>query len=414
MSTRFITLFCSGLLAITAEAGVASDKKDVDYFSFLAAGLENNLSKADTGRGTIVIKSQGDFFAPGSEHPRTTTALFMFAGDSLRYDRTFDYERPPRKEAISGRYFYQYLEYPEDSQPSSTPNAYVRSREYWEKSSPFYGEDVDVKRMMQPHGPLLEQLVSAVEEGLATVEAKEEDDGTVMVMISKAGQEGDGFRLWFDPRRGFSIVREERIIKGAVFHKIGRIVEEVDDVWMLKALTWTKPGKKNGSDIAVPSTSKIEFLITELKLHEHIPEETFNLRGFDLPPRTRVWDMIMDVDYTLDPIVAIEKQVDEIMESLGSLRETPSLEGVSADLKKDSGHIAAMSEEEKQENDLTVTKEVNTEDQVGEQSSKAPPGFLETRPRVLYLLIALVIALFATGWWLRWRKSHGTINTQGQ
>lgn len=304
-------------------AAVHTQAKDIsaeqDNLLFLITGLQANLEQATSGSGSMTLTSQGSYFAPDSKAPHQASVAFSFKGDKIRYDRTFSYDRNTRKEATDSRYTFQYIQYPDDDKDYAVPNAYIREKDFL-AGSEFHGEVINLKRIMQPHALSLKQLIKVVEDGLAEVIIEEQPDGIFIARLLKKGEPDNEIQLWFDPEKGYNIIREKRLHQGLLLNDIERDFQNIDGIWMLRTLSWTRYAAEQNPDGQQAIDGKQYFEVKELNLNQQIPEETFNLRGFGLKPKTHIWDMIAGVDYTLEPMAAIEQQVSEILESLESAK----------------------------------------------------------------------------------------------
>ncbi len=238
---------------------------------------------------------------------------FAFSDGQLRFDRTFDYDRPPTREVISGEYYYEHLAYESDSGPNGVPNVYVRGSK---GKGPFYGEVIDIKRLMEPEGPRLDDLCRAVEAGTANAETEEQPGGTVKATLSSAKRVGEDIILWFDPSKGFALVREQFRKKGNVSRQIERTFAQIDGVWVMKSLKSTKYAEAIDASVQPLVKGTLELTFKNVRLNEKIADETFTLQGMGLRPKTRVWDTLSGVNYTLDPLQGILQQVERIMNEL--------------------------------------------------------------------------------------------------
>ena len=275
-NVKTLSIFLA-LFALSVEAQSASEQtsEDETMFSFLVAGFQSNIGKASSGEGSLISKGQGDYFARGAEKPRQFNAKFFFDGEKIRYDRTFDYGRNPSKDAKDGRFHFEFLEYPVDNKSYSTPNAYIRNKEFLSGGA-FIGEIVDVKRIMEPQLIPLEDGLKVVEKGQIKVTMEEQSDGTSMARLLSEAISLE-VHLWFDPEKGFNIVREKTIQDGVITDNIERTFQDVDGVWMLKSLLWTRYATEEDPNGKQPTDSTQYFEVGELKLNNQIPEDTFNL-----------------------------------------------------------------------------------------------------------------------------------------
>jgi len=406
-----VSEFLLGTAVVHAETADVSEPKVA--LEYLISGMQSNLAKFSSGRGAMTWKGEGAYFAHDSKEPRRFNATFAFDGAKLRFDRTFVHDRIPVKMAINDWRLFEYLQYGEDKGSFSGSDAYIRPKDAF-KGGEFFGEIVNIKRIMEPRATTLEQLLNAIQTDDIEVIISGSSDGISMVRVLKQDASGKELHLWFDTNKGFNIVREKYIRKGIVHDDIEREVQDIDGIWVLKSFSWTRYSTDRQPDTGQPQViiGKQRIDVLNLEVNIPIPEKEFDLRGFGLSPNTRVWDTIANVDYTLDPILAIERQVDKIMESLKGPTGTSLSQDTVVALKKDSGVTNAASSERTEQDDLAATRDGDAKKRVEVGGAKPPCSFLRTKSGVLYLAIALAVVLSAGGWWLRRRRSDNRINTR--
>jgi len=266
----------------------------------LLIAMEANLDSIQSGRGKMLWKAHGDYFGAKGEEARTIEATFVFDGDHLRYDRRFNYGRAPRKDATNGKYWFEALY---DADPPAVSLKLAGK----DQGGRFEGEVIDIKRLMQPWEVDLKRFRQVAESGFLDGKASvtRGADGVFVVRIVLE-ERNRGLKLWVDPKKGFNITREQLDYKGHLLNDMRRTFQEIDGKWALKTFSWTR---------YYPESDRIsgteEVVVETLEVDCPIPAETFDLRGFDLPPKTRVTDEDKRITFRFNPAVAIEETIEE-------------------------------------------------------------------------------------------------------
>ena len=232
-----------------------------------------------------------------------------------------------------------------------------------------------------------------------------------MVRLLKGGKEDDELYLWFDGKEGFNIVHEKRIQNKMILNDIQRTFQNIDGIWMLKSFSWTRYAAESGVDGKQHIDGKQYCEVVELNLNKQIPDETFDLRGFGLKPRTHVWDKISGVDYTLDPLAAVQDQVKEIMQSV----ET-SIYSEGSTQPKAARTVAHVSEDgsnslSSKENDHSPHRQgKKLTDTIEAQATDKHLYSTKTLRDKAYIVVFFLISLAVMSYfWWRWKGSRNII-----
>jgi hypothetical protein len=166
---------------------------------------------------------------------------------------------------------------------------------------------------MQPYGSTFAEMISPIETGLGVIRVSTETNGRIKVhAVVTTKRVPDEWIGWFDPKQGYALVRETRTTNGIPLDDIEREYQQINNLWVLKSLV--RQRLKEGGFCRIT--------VQEVEINIPIDEQTFDLRGFGLVPRTRVVDKTKKMEYTLHPSAAVEEQVRNIMATLDGTDST--------------------------------------------------------------------------------------------
>jgi len=366
------------------------DMEEEATIEYVLTGMQSNAEKINTGRGSLSWVQEGEHFAPRAEAPSTFNATFSFDGPKLRYDREFGDDRTPRKCAINGQFWYEYRVYGHDSYPHVRPDAYVRSASLLEGSE-FYGNVIDLRRMTQPKIATGEEILDAIAAGDVTCSIADKGDDCYTLTLRPPGDSDKEWRLTLDGGQGYNVTREQKVYKGQLVDDVHREFQPVDGIWVLKSLDWVRyaEGSKADSVGQAPVDGRQRVTVNDVTLNTNVSDATFTLRGFGLPPRTRVWDEVSGIQYTLDPVAAVDEQIDRIMDALENRDVAPQVGGSTPASPMTGSRPNEVGE-----------GAVNA----GSAEEESPPTRTDQKPDVAVILWWLIPAFVCVASLLLWRR----------
>jgi hypothetical protein len=102
-------------------------------------------------------------------------------------------------------------------------------------------------------------------------------------------------RVWVVPSKGYCIKKQQLLQRGAMFEEYTATLKEyAPGLWWFESCKAIARGGPSEGD--APSTTE-DVSVDSLTLNEPIDAKTFTLAGTDIPPGTRVWDRIANLNY---------------------------------------------------------------------------------------------------------------------
>jgi len=177
-------------------------------------------------------------------------------------------------------------------------------------------------------------LSQLIEDGRAEIVGHEEVDGRPTYRVEATFPErGLVYRLWLDPERGFSIVRQQRVdlygnVKGKVWEEtlMVEVQQQAPGVWLPAEIL-----------VASPRTEGLwRFTIDEVSVNKPLDPEVFEV---EIPPRVQVIDERHGVSYTVgqseDGLDELTHEASaDLTEEIAKLSSTPEAEGTGSKADK--------------------------------------------------------------------------------
>ena len=286
-----VILIILGMCAV-ASADTATAPALPEDVLFIARGLEQSATGAiqqASGRATVKIQRNGN-----------TCRQFEFYidGDKKRWDmweHKQDSTNPEEfalvsKQAFDGKAFYEFR-YLMDGTPY--PAAHVREPETWIPAgqSTYTGVTCDPRMLWLPRelaidGSVVNGLRAHLRKGTVEVVGDITKDKTVTLAVTKDTHAGVlEVNADIEITNDGCIVKEARRLQNGQL--VGRSIRDYErntDTGLLVLTHLKDEGLRRGAE------SMHEYTISYTSINRNLPADTFNLKGFDLPFGTTIFD----------------------------------------------------------------------------------------------------------------------------
>lgn len=309
-----------GALCVFTGLEVAVYSQDVTAEHLLEAAL-TNLDKIASGRGTLKVEVFGPYFGSDFERGRSKMGELCFSGDMARFDRTLEDGKLRVIDMFDGTRLMR-------AGPFSGSKAQIVVRTVdMKKESAYWGARLDLRGYAEPPTYSLQNLLEAVKLGYVESTISHESDGTSKLVHKEGPNDPAEFILWFDPSKGYAVVREQLYYKGKLEEEIQREFEDCGGIFVVKTCKMTR---------YVPESDKVDGILRmdmqDFQLNVAVDPKLFTLGGLGVDPASEVTDKDIGLHYVADPASAVEENVEALLSGqfVNSSPETGSV-AISAD-----------------------------------------------------------------------------------
>jgi hypothetical protein len=176
----------------------------------------------------------------------------------------------------------------------------------------WLGDKIDFKRMSQPWALSFDRLLNLGPEKLRVLKVSSNGD-RFTVRFSTDKTDEDYYEIVFDSAMGFADVRDTFTSKGRLIAEIDRsFADNHGDIYAksIDVKYWGYTGERSQPE------RRTQVDISSFDPNVDLPIETFDLRGFNLPPNVNVYDTTLGLTYSSKPAVSIERATSDLLDTV--------------------------------------------------------------------------------------------------